>query len=142
MNSRAPSSLVSTFLRLRPDSSIEQLAFDDSFWPGLMSGKLGTFHHEYLVTTSSFREDWPNWERHTNGDEIVCLLSGAVTFVFERENGNEEVSLGDVGEFVFVPQGVWHTARTSVPTLMLFITAGEGTEGRPAMPPAARELSS
>jgi uncharacterized cupin superfamily protein len=134
MDSRSPPNLTSTFLRLRPDSSIEQLRFDDSFWPSLMSGKLGTFRHEYLVTTSSFHQDWPNWEVHPNGDEIVCLLSGAVTFVLEREGGNDLVTLGRVGDFAFVPQGTWHTAKTQVPTVMLFITAGEGTQGRPALP--------
>jgi mannose-6-phosphate isomerase-like protein (cupin superfamily) len=134
MNTRAPSNLTSTFLRLRADSCIEQLALDETFWPRLMSGKLGDFHHEYLVTTSSFHEDWPNWERHPNGDEIVCLLSGAVTFVFDREGVHDETSLARIGDFVFVPQGVWHTARTRVPTVMLFITAGEGTQGRPAVP--------
>jgi mannose-6-phosphate isomerase-like protein (cupin superfamily) len=137
MTTPAPSSLTSTFLRLRPDCSIEQMPFDDTFWPRLMSGKLGTFHHEYLVTTSTFHEDWPSWEVHPNGDEIVCLLSGAVTFVFEREGGNEEISLGSTGDFVFVPMGTWHTAKTSVPTVMLFITAGEGTQGRPALPTPA-----
>jgi mannose-6-phosphate isomerase-like protein (cupin superfamily) len=137
MNTPTPPSLTSTFLRLRPDCSIEQIPFDDTFWPRLMSGNLGTFHHEYLVTTSTFQEDWPSWEVHPNGDEIVCLLSGAVTFVFEREGGNEEISLRNVGDFVFVPQGTWHTAKTSVPTFMLFITAGEGTQGRPALPTPA-----
>jgi mannose-6-phosphate isomerase-like protein (cupin superfamily) len=138
MDAPAPSSLTSTFLRLRPDSSIEQMPFDDTFWPRLMSGQLGDFHHEYLVTTSSFHEDWSSWERHPNGDEIVCLLSGAVTFVFDRDGAYEEVGLGRIGDFVFVPRGVWHTARTRVPTVMLFITAGEGTHGRPAVPTAAR----
>jgi mannose-6-phosphate isomerase-like protein (cupin superfamily) len=137
MDAPAPANLTSTFLRLRPDSSIEQMPFDDTFWPRLMSGKLGDFHHEYLVTTSSFHEDWSSWERHPNGDEIVCLLSGAVTFVFDR-GAHEEISLSRIGDFVFVPRGVWHTARTRVPTVMLFITAGEGTQGRPAVPTAAR----
>jgi mannose-6-phosphate isomerase-like protein (cupin superfamily) len=137
MDSRSPTNLTSTFLRLRPDSSIEQLP-SEGFWPSLMSGKLGTFHHEYLVTTSTFHEDWPSWEVHPNGDEIVCLLSGAVTFVFERAGGNEQISLDRSGDFAFVPQGIWHTAKTRVPTVMLFITAGEGTLGRPALPTPTR----
>jgi mannose-6-phosphate isomerase-like protein (cupin superfamily) len=137
MDSRSPTNLTSTFLRLRPDSSIEPLS-SEGFWPSLMAGKLGTFRHEYLVTTSSFHEDWPNWEVHPNGDEIVCLLSGAVTFVFERADGNEQISLGHIGDFAFVPRGIWHTAQTRVPTVMLFITAGEGTQGRPALPSPTR----
>jgi quercetin dioxygenase-like cupin family protein len=138
MNNRAPTNLISTFLRLRPDSSIEQMPFDETFWPRLMTGKLGNFHHEYLVTTATYSADWPSWERHPMGDEIVCLLSGAVTLVIERAGGNEEVRLGRMGDFALVPQGTWHTAKTSVATTMLFITAGEGTEVRPALPTPAR----
>jgi len=129
----SPSNLTSTFLRLRPDSAIEKLPFDDSFWPRLMEGKLGDFHHEYLVTTSSFKDDWPGWEKHPMGDEIVCLLSGEATLVLEVEGGNEMVHLTRLGDFAFIPRDTWHTAKTSVETTMLFITAGEGTRGRPAV---------
>jgi mannose-6-phosphate isomerase-like protein (cupin superfamily) len=129
----AASNLTSTFLRLRPDSAIEKLPVDDTFWPRLMDGKLGKFHHEYLVTTSSFKTDWPSWERHPAGDEIVCLLSGEVTLVLELPGGNETVHLSRLGDFGFIPRGTWHTAKTRVETTMLFITAGEGTEGRPAV---------
>ncbi len=124
--------LNSTFLRLRPDCSVEKLPFDDTFWPRLMSGKLGSFHHEYLVTTATYGSNWPSWEQHPNGDEIVCLLSGAVTFILELPDGNQKVQLSRVGDFAFVPQGVWHTAEVSVQSTLLFITAGEGTRGRPA----------
>jgi len=126
------SNLTTTFLRLRPDSAIEKLPFDETFWPRLMDGKLGNFHHEYMVTTSTFKSDWASWERHPMGDEIVCLLSGEVTLVLELAGGNDEVHLSRLGDFAFIPRGTWHTAKTSVDTTMLFITAGEGTEGRPA----------
>ena len=39
--------------------------------------------------------------------------------------------LRDPGSYVVVPKGTWHTARTSVPTRMLFMTPGEGTENKP-----------
>jgi hypothetical protein len=77
-------SIQSTYLRLRPDSSIEQLPVDDRFWPRLMAGELGNFHHEYLVTS----------------------------YTFSRET--------------------WHTAKIRTESVMLFITAGEGTRNRPA----------
>lgn len=123
--------LATTHLRLRPDS-VEELPVDAAFWPRLMRGELGDFHHEYLVTTSLHSEDWPNWEMHPNGDEIVCLLAGRATFILETLRGNEEVLLAGTGDYVFVPRGTWHTARTSTPTTLLFITPGEGTQHRPA----------
>jgi len=128
----AAANLTSTFLRLRADSAIEKLPFDETFWPRLMDGKLGTLHHEYLVTTSTFNSDWASWEKHPKGDEIVCLLSGEVTLVLELEGGNEQVHLTRLGDFALIPRGTWHTAQTSVESTMLFITAGEGTQGRPA----------
>ena len=124
--------VASTYLRLRPDSSIEELPVDAGFWPRLMRGELGDFHHEYLVTSYTYAADWPSWESHPNGDEVVCLIAGRATFILETPGGNTEVTLENAGDYAFVPRGIWHTAKTSVPTTMLFITAGEGTRTRPA----------
>jgi mannose-6-phosphate isomerase-like protein (cupin superfamily) len=125
--------LQSTYLRLRPDSSIEKLPVDASFWPRLMAGELGDFHREYLVTSYTYSSDWPSWEMHPHGDEIVCLISGRIDFIFESADGQHStLELAQPGSFAFVPQGTWHTARTTTPTTMLFITAGEGTQNRPA----------
>lgn len=125
-----PFDIESTYLRLRPDASIEPLAVDATIWERIASGKLGTFHNEYLVTLHSFDTDWPMWEMHPNGDEVVCLLSGAVSFMLERAAGNETIALKDSGSYVLVPKGVWHTAKVSRAARMLFITAGEGTQHR------------
>jgi hypothetical protein len=76
-----PYALSGTYLRLRPDASVEPLEVGNDFWPRIMSGKLGTFHNEYLVTTFSYDRDWPNWEKHPNGNEIVMLLDGRATMV-------------------------------------------------------------
>ncbi len=32
--------------------------------------------------------------------------------------------------FVVVPKNTWHTAKVHAPTMMLFVTPGEGTENR------------
>ena len=119
--------LESTFARLRSDASIETMEVDDSFWPKLLSGHLGDFHNEYLVTSFKFTEDWPTKELHPNGDELVCLISGKAEFILEKEEGNETVELSEPGSFVFVPKGIWHTAKIASSAHMVFITAGEGT---------------
>ncbi len=125
--------IQSTYLRLRPDSSIEKLPVDATFWPRLIAGELGSFHHEYLVTSYTFSSNWPSWEIHPNGDEIVCLLSGRATMVLEAPDGQHtSVELETPGSFAFVPRGTWHTARIHGESAMLFITAGEGTRNRPA----------
>ncbi len=119
-------------LRLRADGSAEPLPLGDGFWPQLMSGKPGDFRNEYLVATSAFDRNWANWECHPNGDEIVMLISGRVTFVLETAQGLRREDLTQTGDYVRVPRNTWHTALTSTPTTMLFITAGEGTLHRSA----------
>jgi mannose-6-phosphate isomerase-like protein (cupin superfamily) len=125
--------IQSTYLRLRPDCSIEPLPFDATFWPRLISGALGSFHHEYLVTSYTCSSDWPSWEIHPNGDEIVCLMSGRATMVLEAPDGNHTmIELQQPGSYAFIPRGTWHTAKIHAESAMLFITAGEGTRNRPA----------
>jgi mannose-6-phosphate isomerase-like protein (cupin superfamily) len=124
--------LASTYLRLRPDSSIEKLPVD-GFWPQLMKGELGDFHHEYLVTTGEYDADWQGWEMHPHGDEIVCLLSGRATLILEATDGSRsELELAQPGSFALVPRGSWHTAKIASASRFFFITAGEGTQHRPA----------
>ena len=131
MKSLAPLHLATTHLRLRPDGRADQLPVTDQFWPDLIAGKYGDFHNEYLVTTSAFAENWPTWEQHPNGDEIVVLLAGAVDFILETPDGERKLEVRKPGDYAFVPQGTWHTANPLQPTTMLFITAGEGTQVRP-----------
>ncbi|GAB6262951.1 cupin domain-containing protein [Photobacterium sp. CCB-ST2H9] len=131
MSDKQPLDLKSTCLRLRSDASIEPLTIDDTFWPRLMAGQLGDFHHEYLVSLYDFSEDWPSSEVHPKGDEVVILLAGAATFFLEYPEGVQEVALHEPGSFVFVPQGTWHTAKIKLWARMLFITAGEDTQHRP-----------
>lgn len=122
-----PYQLATTHLRLRSDVSMEPLAVDATFWQRISSGQLGNFHDEYLVTLHTYSTKWPMWEMHPNGDEMVCLISGAVDFVFEEDGVSRTVPLGIPGQYVVVPRGTWHTATPIRESCMLFITAGEGT---------------
>lgn len=131
MPESGPYNIASTYLRLRPDATVEPLAVDEQFWQRLIEGRLGRFHNEFMVSLLTFETDWTMWEMHPRGDEIVCLLSGAVAFVLEREDGTETIDLETSGDFLVVPQGTWHTATVSEPARMLFITAGEDTQHRP-----------
>jgi mannose-6-phosphate isomerase-like protein (cupin superfamily) len=130
-SSAAALDLSSSYLRLRPDVSIEPLAVDGTFWERLGSGQLGDFRNEYLVITHECAQDWSFWEMHPKGDEVVCLLSGSLDFVLEMGREERRVSLEKAGQFVLVPKGIWHTAKVAEPSRLLFITAGEGTQHRP-----------
>jgi oxalate decarboxylase/phosphoglucose isomerase-like protein (cupin superfamily) len=61
------------------------------------------------------------------------LLSGAATLLLEAPDGERAVRLLEPGDYVLVPANTWHTARTEVPTTMLFLTPGAGTEHKPAL---------
>lgn len=126
--------LTSTYVRLRSNASVELLPVDKTFWDRLSSGQLGEFHHEYLVSSHSVDDDWSVWEMHPNGDEVVCLLSGQVTFILDHEEGNLAIELNESGSFVVVPKGTWHTVKVRERSTMLFITAGEGTQHRAVGP--------
>ena len=123
--------LLSTYVRLRPDASVETLPVDDTFWPRVADGALGNFRNEYLVSCYDFDRDWDSWENHPHGDEIVCLLAGATTFVMETIGGERRIELREGGSFLVVPKNTWHTAKVGVPSRALFITAGEDTQQRP-----------
>ncbi|BFM10701.1 hypothetical protein R50072_08540 [Simiduia litorea] len=99
--------------------------------PGMYEALDRNFDHfkgHLLVSCYDFSEPWGSWERHPAGDEIVILLSGRVEFVVRGQEGDESVWLGQAGGYLVIPQGVWHTAKTSEPSRLLFMTPGEGTE--------------
>ncbi|MDQ3039646.1 MAG: hypothetical protein M3R16_07610 [Pseudomonadota bacterium] len=59
------------------------------------------------------------------------LLAGVATVVLEESGQERAVQLSEPGSYVLVPPNIWHTAKTSVPTTLLFLTPGSGTEHRP-----------
>jgi mannose-6-phosphate isomerase-like protein (cupin superfamily) len=118
--------LESTFLGLDGRGGVAKLPVGPDFWETLDAnpGARGT-----LVTTYESAGDWPHWEMHPKGDEVVYLLEGEVTMIFERQGRDERVPLSR-GQAVVVPKGVWHRALVALPSRMLFMTYGEGTEHR------------
>ena len=114
-------------------SAVRQPEFTGEFdWYEGYGGR----HHEdgaegRLVAMHHFTEDWDSWEVHPNGHEVVLVTQGALTLV--QEIDGEHVSTELVaGEAAINPPGVWHTARCAAPVSAVFITAGMGTEHRPA----------
>jgi mannose-6-phosphate isomerase-like protein (cupin superfamily) len=121
--------LQNTFAVIKPDLSVETIDVSPTLYQDL-DARFDQFRSHQLVATYEFTEDWPTWERHPQGDEIVILLSGAATMLLQRESGQQFVEMAAPGEYVVVPRNTWHTARVRTATRMLFITPGEGTENR------------
>jgi quercetin dioxygenase-like cupin family protein len=124
--------LDETYVHLRNDEGAATVDVTSTFWDELTGGKRPELEQGRLVTVFHFDKDWPTWERHPAGEETVVLLTGSVTVVLEMGGAERVLTLNDPGEYVLIPPGAWHTARTSSPCSMLFITPGRGTENRPA----------
>ena len=75
-------------------------------------------------------------EVHPDGDELLYLVSGAVTVTLELADGNRLVDLG-AGDAVVVPKGVWHQITMREPGRLIHITPGPNGDARP-LPGSAR----
>jgi mannose-6-phosphate isomerase-like protein (cupin superfamily) len=130
---------VRNYLLLETDGTVVSLPGGESFWTQLMSGRptdegiqrLTNAHHGRLLSVLPMDKTWTNWEMHPAGDEVLFLISGALTLVLEQDGEQRCIEL-TAGKLAVVPRGVWHTARMSQPCLLLALTDGLGTEHRPA----------
>ena len=124
-----PLSLISDFVVMSPnkDATVEHL--DSGLYERLAEKYAGFKGHE-LIVCYEFTSDWPSWEVHPHGDEIVVLLAGNTTFHLQMDEGEKQVVLSEQGQYVIVPKGVWHTAKTSEFSRLLFITPGQDTQNR------------
>jgi mannose-6-phosphate isomerase-like protein (cupin superfamily) len=131
--------LFKNYLLLESDGDAITLPGGGDFWSQLMSGnpvdagirRLMGSEHGRLFSALDMGSDWTNWEMHPAGDEVLVMVQGAVTFRFEEAAGTREIEL-TAGRVLIVPRGVWHTAKVHTPTRLLAITAGQGTQHRPA----------
>ena len=119
--------LANTFAVLDPHLNVHLEKVTPSLYANL-DKQYNEFKGHVLLSMHEFSADWPTWERHPAGDELVLLLSGAAEFVFRDGSSDHTVELSEPGTYVVVPRNTWHTARVSEPTRMLFMTPGEGTE--------------
>lgn len=119
---------LETFVHLHDGPAAELLDVTPDFWQKLASRS--DLHGGRLVSAYRFTEDWPSWERHPAGDELVYQISGAMDFVVDDGGSERTVPLRGRAALV-VPRGAWHTARVLEPSEAIFVTRGEGTEHRP-----------
>ena len=100
--------------------------------PGMYEEIVQRFDHArscVLISEYAFSKDWPVWECHPHGDEMLYLLAGSAD-LHMREHGETRVTrLEKTGHFCLIPKGIWHTAKiVEAPCRILFITPGEGTQ--------------
>lgn len=119
--------LESTFAVLGPGATAVPVEVTPTIYADL-DRRFDHFRGHHLVSIYTFESDWPTWEMHPAGDEVVCLLEGEARMIFDRDGAEDVVTLTRSGSYVIVPKGTWHTARVSRLARMLFITPGEGTQ--------------
>jgi hypothetical protein len=120
--------LLDTYVHLEDGPASVTVEGGEAFWRTL--DKRPALHEGRLVMAFRMSADWTHWEMHPAGDEVVCLLSGAMDLVLEEKGGERVVELRGHGACV-VPRGVWHRGVVHEPGEALFITRGKGTQHRP-----------
>jgi len=70
------------------------------------------------------------WEMHPEGDELLCLISGAIDVVLEDSGGERVVALR-AGSATVIEAGIWHRLRLRETGFLVVITRGRGTKMRP-----------
>lgn len=83
-----------------------------------------------LMTLGTTTEDWPVWEVHPAGEEVVVVLSGRAEFIQDVSGVMRHVVLGP-NEALVNPPGVPHTANVLEPFTALYITPCPGTQHLP-----------
>jgi len=122
--------LINTYVHLKDGADAVPVAVGDDFWATidkrteLYSGRLVTLFH--IQST----DEWVHWEMHPAGDEIVCLLSGAIDLILQEGECERSLELRSRAAGI-IPRGVWHRAIVHTPSDVLFITRGAGTQLRP-----------
>lgn len=121
--------LAETYVHLPDGPAATPVAGGAAFWEAL--DHRTDLHDGRLVTVFRMAADWPHWEMHPEGDELVCLMSGAMDLIIEEPRGERVVPLRAPAAAI-VPRGAWHRAVVHAPGDALFVTRGKGTQHRPA----------
>jgi mannose-6-phosphate isomerase-like protein (cupin superfamily) len=69
-------------------------------------------------------------ELHPDGDELLYLISGAVSVRLELPDGDRIVELA-AGDALVVPRGTWHKITLREPGRLIHITPGPHGDHRP-----------
>ncbi len=83
-----------------------------------------------LIMIETTPKDWPAWECHREGDEIVIVLEGEGEFLQELGGETKRSPFGPGSTFIN-PAGVWHTANVRKPMRAIYLTPCPGTQHRP-----------
>ena len=99
----------------------------EGFWEGVDAN---TDLLSTLVAAFVSTEDWPHWEMHPGGEEVLILLEGRMSMILDEPGGERRVEMTP-GSTCIVPKGVWHRALVPQTSRFIALTYGPGTTHRP-----------
>jgi quercetin dioxygenase-like cupin family protein len=120
--------LKATYIHLTDGAAATPMAGGADFWRTI--GEKTELAEGRLIIKSYQSADWPHWEMHPAGDEVLYLASGELELILDMDGREHRVSFR-AGETFIVPKGIWHRALVRVPGDLIGITRGWGTEHRP-----------
>ena len=95
--------LDGTYIHLKPDDSARAMEGGDRFWATIQERT--DLDEGRLMGVTGQSADWPHWERHPAGEEILTLLSGEIELILDMEGGEQRTTL-KAGETFIVPRGI------------------------------------
>ena len=116
------------YLHLHTDAEVHLEPVTPEFWPQI--GDRSDLQTGRLITGMATDSDWPTWEVHPAGDEVIILTAGVSRFHLDDGNDVTEHVVA-APRYLLMPKGVWHTMDVVEPGRAVVITWGEGTEMRP-----------
>ena len=118
-------SLPGVRVHLRESQGVGLIPADATFWERMKAD--GSLRAGRILGVHSVRTDEDvhasKWERHPNGDELVCVVSGRVDVVLDEPSGERRIPLEPFTGTI-VPQGVWHRLQVKEPSVLVGVIFG------------------
>lgn len=128
--SKTPIHLGSTSSGDNPAVPLPEFGFDGPAFEDYIAKHCEPDAPGRLIMVESTPTNWPTWECHPEGDEIVIVLEGRAEFIQEID-GEQRRAPVRPGSTMINPAGVWHTADVAEPMKAIYITPCPGTQHRP-----------
>ena len=120
--------LETTYLAVDGRGGVVRLPVGPDFWRTIDRNE--ALEEASLLGVFPMQGDWAHWEMHPADDEVLVLLDGAATMIFEDAGAQRRIEM-KAGTTLVVPAGTWHRALVAAPGRLLALTYGKGTEHRP-----------
>jgi mannose-6-phosphate isomerase-like protein (cupin superfamily) len=91
------------------------------------------FNDESFAVFRGDGVDSSDWELHSDTDELLFVLQGSVTVEILSPTSSETHDL-EAGQFVVVPQGLWHRHLNIRNLIEMYFTPGNSIQSTAADP--------